>query len=567
MTGVAGLELRDRAFRYLSECVSASEADVLAHVYGGSIPVALQATLARPLLSDPRLERRPDGAWRIRLETLERGFTALAIAATGPRPERARLVRVVALRLDSDQAGDHVAERFDVRLNPSIRVPRYALERIGVELESLTDQPAFGDVVDDLERFLARRPILAQDAALTWEFVDAEARRLGRVLVQPELIDFNALAHRRLQLKGKPSLSVVAAQLGVGSVHVTHVDEEARVLGVIGARLLTDGVPDSAGPTAHALRRGATARALPDQPGVYVLRDDAHNPLYVGKARRLRSRLEAYVHRPVGATRRLEGLVGSVQAVDTTECQTDLEALILEDREIRRLQPRFNTVRQQRMPRLWIRWPFERTSTRRRPLAPPRLELSSGPATDDGEFVGPFRNEALADAARVLARQVFGLDRLRRDDPAAYLTQLSAAWQFLHGESEVAESLARGQSQMLLRKVIDFEIGRLLLPADPAQARFAVIRAARDTGVEGFLLDRAVLSTWTQLEDGDVSTFARRLLEPGEARTTPDDARVVLRWFGAQRPSARLVWLPDGDPLAATDAIECAALDLVAGEA
>ncbi len=55
-----------------------------------------------------------------------------------------------------------------------------------------------------------------------------------------------------------------------------------------------------------ALRRGDSARSLPDQPGVYVLRDTDQTPLYVGKARRLRSRLEAYVHRPLGATRRLD---------------------------------------------------------------------------------------------------------------------------------------------------------------------------------------------------------------------------------------------------------------------
>jgi hypothetical protein len=33
----------------------------------------------------------------------------------------------------------------------------------------------------------------------------------------------------------------------------------------------------------------------------------------------------AYVHRPLGATRRLEGLVGSVTAVDATVCATDLD--------------------------------------------------------------------------------------------------------------------------------------------------------------------------------------------------------------------------------------------------
>jgi len=84
--------------------------------------------------------------------------------------------------------------------------------------------------------------------------------------------------------------------------------------------------------------------------------------------------------------------VGAVEAVDTTRCETDLEALVLEDREIQRLQPRFNTVRQQRQPRYWISLPTQRVSARGQALAPPRLQLSVGPGQDDAQFVGPFRD-------------------------------------------------------------------------------------------------------------------------------------------------------------------------------
>jgi DNA polymerase III epsilon subunit-like protein len=562
VTEPAGLELRDRAFRFVSERGSASDEEVLKYVYGGSAPAALHATLARPLLSDPRLERRVDGTWSVRSTQVAGGFTALALVATGPSPQRAHVVGVVALHLDSGE----VVQRFSVIVDPGVRVPRYALDRLRVEIETLENEPSFGDVVDQFEAFLGSRPVLAQDAALTWEFLEAEARRLGRVLVEPRLIDFNDLAAERLQLKGKPSLSVVAGQLGVASVRVTHVEEEARLLGLIGARLMATGVPDGVRTTAAALRKGSTARALPDQPGVYVLRDGEQSALYVGKARRLRSRMEAYVHRPLGATRRLEGLVGNVQAVDTTECQTDLEALILEDREIRRLQPRFNTVRQQSAPRLWIRRPYEHAPRRGRPLAPPRLELSVGPGTTEGEFVGPFRNEAVANAARKLAREVFDLDGLRRGQPAEYAFRLAEAWEFLGGESRTAEALARGKSVALLRKVLAFDVRALLLPADPLQARYAVVRPAPE-GIEGFVVDRAVLVAWASLaDDDDGYTFARRLLEPAEPHTAPEDAPVVLRWFGAQRPTARLVHLPDDD-LAAADAIEAAALELMSREA
>jgi DNA polymerase III epsilon subunit-like protein len=546
------LELRDRAYRFIAERGAVTEEDVLRHVYGGAMPTALRARLAAPLLADGRLERDANGRWRVRNAPAEIGaspaFTALALVASGPSPGRGRLVRITALHV----AGQQVVERFDVLLNPQRRVPRYVAERAGVEPEVLNAQALFADVFVDLERFLGERPILAQDAHLTWAFVDAEARLNGRLLAEPPLLDVNDLASTRLELNTKPTLGLVAARLGIGSVNLTQTDEEARVLALVGGRLLSSGpvaTLDRDG-AARALRRGSTARVLPDEPGVYVLRDRNQRPLYVGKARRLRSRVAAYVHRPLGATRRLEGLVGSVEAVDTTQCQNDLEALILEDREIRRLQPRFNTVRQQRTPRFWIRLPPQRVSVRGRPLAPPRLELSSRPDADEGDFVGPFRNEMLAEQARMLGREVFELDKLWRERSAEYAARLGQAWRFLHGESDAAQALARSRSVNVLRKVVAFDVVAMLLPADPREARYCVVRPAPG-GIEGFVLDRARLHGWAVLDDGDASGFASRLLEPREARTTPDDTDVVLRWFGAQRPPARVLLLPEVELTAA----------------
>ncbi|HEX8966730.1 MAG TPA: hypothetical protein VF937_02550, partial [Chloroflexota bacterium] len=445
------LELRERAVRFVASRGTATEDEILAHVYGGLAPAVLRARLAAPLLADPRLQHQSDGRWTMRDHASDESpgtaFTALAVVATGPTPGRGRPVHISALHVRATG----VLGRFEATLNPHARMPRYVAQRLGLEAEVLDGQPDFEAIFDDLVHFLARRPVLAQDARLTWSFLGVEARRIGRTLEEPVLLDLNELATRLLDLKVKPSLGVVAAQLGIGSLRIAHPDEEARVLGIVGARLLAMDVPDGVGrsdarlePGPRApLRRGATARELPDLPGVYILRDVDQTPLYVGKARRLSSRMAAYVHRPLGATRRLEGLVAAVHSVDSTPCATDLEALILEDREIRRLQPRFNTARRQRPVRLWIRLPAERPpATGRRQRAPLRLELSARSSGAEGEHVGPFRNESLAAQARQLAREVFDLDALRRGDRHIYTQRLAQAWAFLHGSRDAAEERA-----------------------------------------------------------------------------------------------------------------------------
>ena len=560
--------LRDRAHALLLNRGVVDEATLLAHVYGGPAPAGLRAKLAVPLTDDPRLQRRPDGTWTLRGSApAAEGFTALALVVTGPTPGRGRIVRLSARRMQDGAT----LERFEITVNPGRRVPRYVAARLGLEPAALDAQPPFADVLDELIRFLGERPIFAQDARLTWAFVDAEARRAGRVLAEPALVDANEVATRLLAIETKPTLALVAAHLGIGSLEIGRSDEEARVLGLVGSHLVERAgvrvAPASLStPGSAMLRRGQTSRALPDEPGVYVMRDEQHTPLYVGKARRLRSRLADYVHRPLGPTRRLEGLVAAVDAVDATTCMTDLEALVLEDRQIRRLLPRFNTVRQQRAPRLWIRYPpWPPPTGRKRERAAPRLQLSAGPAAADGAFVGPFRNEAAAERARVLAREVFDLDRLRRADRAAYARCLPLAWAFLNGDSSGAEDAARGRSTRLLRAVLSFDVRAQLLPADPREARYAVLRP-EPNGIQGFVVDRGVLRAWAILDHDDAARFARQLLARGEPKTATEDVDVVLRWFGAQRPPARLICLPD-EPQAAADAIENAALELLAGEA
>ncbi len=584
------MHLRDRAFDLLSQGEPVDDEALLAHVYGGAPPAALRARLLAPMLEDPRFGRTADGRWTIAARPsvpISAGeVTALALTVTGPNPARARVLRVSALHVTRDG----VAARFSATVNPGKRVPSYVAERAGLATDVLDELMPFQSIADDLTRFLDDRPVCAQEAQMAWGFLSAELRRLDRAAREPLLLDVNDLAHVLLDLDGKPTLAAIAKRLGISFTRIEHADEEARVLALVVPHLLR--VAQDRGITSVAevastsqghgvLAHAATARDLPETSGVYVMRDAHQQAVYVGKARRLRQRVGAYVHRPLGAMRRLEGLQAAVQTVDAQECQTDLEALILEDREIRRLQPRFNTVRQQRVVRTWLRlrpWPAPRRG--QRPLAPPRLELVVGPEVGAGEFIGPFRNETLAQHARGLARAIFDLDGLRLTNVQRYVKTLPKAWAFLQGELDDALAAARAAHagavaqgdvraarvwEQRIADVREYDPHALRLPADPRHVRYAVVRPGPN-GIEGFVLDRGLLLAWQVFDaNDDAPGFAQRLLAQQQPRTTPADVDVVLRWLGAQRAGARLVLLP-ADALAASDAIEDAVAALLSGD-
>jgi excinuclease ABC subunit C len=82
------------------------------------------------------------------------------------------------------------------------------------------------------------------------------------------------------------------------------------------------------------------ARALPDEPGVYVFHDD-DGPLYVGKARSLRKRVLSYLKRDA-FDRKTRDLVPRVRRIEAVVAASETEALLLEQNFIKRYRPPFN---------------------------------------------------------------------------------------------------------------------------------------------------------------------------------------------------------------------------------
>lgn len=81
----------------------------------------------------------------------------------------------------------------------------------------------------------------------------------------------------------------------------------------------------------------------PRCPGVYVMRDAADAPVYVGKAKNLRQRLAAYrVANPERMPRRHLRLLRTVRRIEFEECPDGPTALAREAQLLRSLRPRFN---------------------------------------------------------------------------------------------------------------------------------------------------------------------------------------------------------------------------------
>ncbi len=84
------------------------------------------------------------------------------------------------------------------------------------------------------------------------------------------------------------------------------------------------------------------AQALPERPGVYLMKDARGQVLYIGKARRLRSRVRSYFGSGRSMERRIHALVEQIDTLDHVVTSNEAEALLLEATLVKRHQPVYN---------------------------------------------------------------------------------------------------------------------------------------------------------------------------------------------------------------------------------
>jgi excinuclease ABC subunit C len=86
------------------------------------------------------------------------------------------------------------------------------------------------------------------------------------------------------------------------------------------------------------------ARRLPDCPGVYMMRMEDDYLLYIGKASSLQKRVGSYFLASADIGPWKQGMLQEINHIETIECETEWEALLLEARLIKDHRPKYNTL-------------------------------------------------------------------------------------------------------------------------------------------------------------------------------------------------------------------------------
>ncbi|MCW5314526.1 excinuclease ABC subunit UvrC [Nostoc sp. KVJ3] len=127
---------------------------------------------------------------------------------------------------------------------------------------------------------------------------------------------------------------------------------------------------------------------IPPEPGVYFMRDNSDRIIYIGKSRKLRSRVRSYFRDGYNKTERIATMVKLVTEIEFIVTDTEAEALALEANLIKQHQPYFNVLLKddKKYPYLCITWSedYPRIFITRKRQFGKEKDKFYGPYTDAG---------------------------------------------------------------------------------------------------------------------------------------------------------------------------------------
>ena len=147
---------------------------------------------------------------------------------------------------------------------------------------------------------------------------------------------------------------------------------------------------------------------LPLLPGVYIIRDKSDTIIYIGKAKRLRTRVSQYFREGVPHDNKVSQMIAHAFSFDVIVCQSEFEALVLEASQIKAHTPKYNILLKDDKGYSYIKVTQEEW---------PRLTFVLQKEEDGAEYIGPYTSSFAAREMAESAQDAFLLPRCSRRFP------------------------------------------------------------------------------------------------------------------------------------------------------
>ena len=250
--------------------------------------------------------------------------------------------------------GSKVTRHFKTLINPGQKIPLYITALTGISNAMVATAPLFDEKAQEIYDILNENIFIAHNVNFDFSFIKHQLKTCGYEL------NVKKLCTVRLGRKiypGLPSYSLgnLCRHLRINIEDRHRADGDAKATVILFEKLLQQG----AGIHIDAMLKKSSSeqwlpmhlekkeiQQLPALPGVYYFHNAKGKVIYVGKAINIRKRVSSHFTHNDAAKKR-QHFLRHVHKITHTVCANELQALVLESTEIKRLWPKYNDSQKQ----------------------------------------------------------------------------------------------------------------------------------------------------------------------------------------------------------------------------
>lgn len=250
--------------------------------------------------------------------------------------------------------GSRVVKHFETLINPGQTIPRYITALTGIDNQMVAEAPAFDEVADVLYELLNDKIFVAHNVNFDYSFVKHHLKQSGYELTAKKLCTVRL---GRKIFPGLPSYSLgnLCRSLNIRIENRHRAGGDAKATTILlehylannGEIFINEMLKKSSKDQWLPLHLDKKEiDKLPSKPGVYYFHNNKDKVVYVGKAINIKKRVSShFTHND--ADRKRQNFLRNIHKITCRECANELEALVFESTEIKRLWPLYNRSQKQ----------------------------------------------------------------------------------------------------------------------------------------------------------------------------------------------------------------------------
>ncbi|MGB3080954.1 MAG: exonuclease domain-containing protein [Saprospiraceae bacterium] len=281
---------------------------------------------------------------------MERKYAIVDIETTGGLVKRDKITEIAIVLHD----GHKVIDQYQTLINPERSIPAYISSMTGITDAMVADAPLFCEVAKEIVLRTEGAVFVAHNARFDYGFLREEFSRLGYAYTRKQLCTVRLSRKLLPELKSHSLDSLIRH-------YALHVDNRHRALDDALATaevfkrmtrmhesltevsdLINMGIKEARLPTSISLEQ---LHRLPEGAGVYYFHDNDGKVIYVGKSIHIKKRVIQHFAEISNKSGKMQQRVHDITYEVTG---SELIASLLENAEIKRLQPEINRAQRRK---------------------------------------------------------------------------------------------------------------------------------------------------------------------------------------------------------------------------